>query len=139
MSIHLREPERHDIARAAVIDADAVACSLIAFVEVRSGLARARFKDNPARLDGDGYSKVLADFQTDWRTYFRIRMSDRLIRQAADLAEKHRLRAYDAIHLASALAVRERVPDRILVSTWDRELADAARAEGLDLAHEVTP
>jgi predicted nucleic acid-binding protein len=50
---------------------------------------------------------------------------------AGDLAERHALRANDAIHLASALAAR--VSDLVFVS-WDAELRHAAAKSGLALA-----
>jgi predicted nucleic acid-binding protein len=43
--------------------------------------------------------------------------------QAGELAEAHGLRGYDAVHLATALAVDD--PD-LVVATWDRDLARAA-------------
>ena len=138
LSIHLREPSRHDVALDAVRASDAVATSLIGFVEVRSGLARARFLENPARLNDETYERAIEDFTADWRSYFRIRISNRLIRTAGLLAEKHRLRAYDAIHLASAIELQERTPDSVAIATWDRALAFATEIEGLSLAHEVT-
>jgi uncharacterized protein len=45
-----------------------------------------------------------------------------LARAAGDLAERHALRGYDAVHLASALAIED--PDLVMV-TWDRDLAAA--------------
>jgi predicted nucleic acid-binding protein len=50
---------------------------------------------------------------------------------AGAVAERYRLRALDAIHLASALAGDD--GDTVMV-TWDRELAVAARRAGLGLA-----
>jgi predicted nucleic acid-binding protein len=54
-----------------------------------------------------------------------------LARLAGELAERHALRGYDAVHLASALSVGD--PELVLVS-WDRELAAAAGAAGLNTA-----
>ena len=48
--------------------------------------------------------------------------------QAATLVARHPLRAADALHLASALALRS--PD-LVVAAWDEHLVAAARAEGL--------
>ena len=55
-------------------------------------------------------------------------MTDEVVRHAGDLAERHALRGYDAVHLASALAAA--ADDAVLV-TWDDDLGRAARAEGL--------
>lgn len=54
-----------------------------------------------------------------------------MTRQAGDLAERHALRGYDAVHLATALALKD--PDLVFV-TWDRDLSAAARAAGRAVA-----
>src|SRR6201999_2901363 len=48
-----------------------------------------------------------------------------LARAAGELAERHALRGYDAVHLASALAIED---EGLVVATWDRDLATAALA-----------
>lgn len=45
-----------------------------------------------------------------------------LARTAGELAERHALRGYDAVHLASAIAIDD--PD-LVMATWDRDLAAA--------------
>lgn len=52
---------------------------------------------------------------------------------AADLVPVHRLRAYDAVVLATALAVRGLELETGLLA-WDRQLRDAAHREGLPVA-----
>jgi uncharacterized protein len=46
---------------------------------------------------------------------------------AARAADRHRLRALDAVHLACAIRIQE---DGLVLATWDAELATAARATG---------
>jgi len=41
---------------------------------------------------------------------------------AGELAELHGLRGYDAVHLASAIAIEDAA---LVTVTWDRDLADA--------------
>jgi predicted nucleic acid-binding protein len=125
LSIHILEAGRHEAASKAIDQSDVVATSPITYAEVRSGLARARYKENPPRMDERQYQIAVTDFNRDWPAYFRINPAARLIRTAGDLAERHRLRGYDALHLASVLALRNRVPDQVWISTWDEELADA--------------
>ena len=57
------------------------------------------------------------------------RLHERLL--AGDLAETHALRGYDAVHLASALAIAD---DRTVMVTTDRHLRTAARNVGLATA-----
>jgi predicted nucleic acid-binding protein len=53
-----------------------------------------------------------------------------VVRHAAQLADRHVLRAYDAVQLAAALEVQLSVPGLVLLSA-DGELNAAAAAEGL--------
>ena len=120
----------------AVNTADVVATSLIAYAEVKGVLSRAR---RARRLRSTrAFQQASDDFDADWQNYFVIAVSPELVADAGRLASEHALTGVDAIHLASALALRARVPATVSVSTWDRVLARAFRAEGLSLAHEVT-
>jgi uncharacterized protein len=62
-----------------------------------------------------------------------IAIDEPLARAAGELASGHTLRGYDAVHLASALAVEGR--DVVLV-TWDDDLGDAAQATGVLLTND---
>jgi uncharacterized protein len=57
-----------------------------------------------------------------------LRMSDRVVSFAGELAERHSLRAYDAVHLAVALSIPE---PRVVMVTWDRDLSAASVANGI--------
>jgi hypothetical protein len=50
-----------------------------------------------------------------------------LSRLAGDLAERHGLRGYDAVHLATAVAIGD---PELLVATWDQDLSAAVTACG---------
>jgi predicted nucleic acid-binding protein len=54
-----------------------------------------------------------------------------LIRAAGEVAEHYRLRAYDAIHLASALSLEK---GDLVLATWDADLRRAAGDVGLAVA-----
>ena len=119
--------------RQAVEAADFLATSLITHVETHAALARIR---REGRIKNeDDYAKVLEHFQDDWRHYAKVNISSTLITMAGDLAEKHALRAYDAVHLASALVLRQNVPDEMSFSAWDEHLNEDATAEGFRRAH----
>ncbi len=49
---------------------------------------------------------------------------------ACRVAGAYFLRGYDAVHLASAIALREMVRGPVVMVTFDRELAAASRGEG---------
>jgi len=54
-----------------------------------------------------------------------------VIRDATRAVTDHGLRAYDGVHLASALAFVQ--AERLTFACWDGELRKAARASGLTL------
>ena len=60
-----------------------------------------------------------------------VELDPAVARVAGDVAERFELRALDAVHLASALALGGR---ETVVMTWDRTLAAAAAIAGLGIA-----
>ena len=60
-----------------------------------------------------------------------VELDPAVARVAGDVAERFELRALDAVHLASALALGGR---ETVVMTWDRTLAAAAATAGLGIA-----
>lgn len=79
---------------------------------------------------------LLSVFLSDCDEQYRlIAIERRIIKRAIDLTQMHRLRGYDAIHLATALEANLRlrlanIPDLIFVAA-DEDLLIAARGEGL--------
>ena len=102
--------------------------SRLLYPEARSAVARAGRSE---RLSSARLSAVRAGVERLWEDVDAIDVSDDLARRAGDLAEDHGLRAYDAVHLASALAVAD--AETVLVAA-DRALVDAARALELSTA-----
>jgi hypothetical protein len=95
------------------------------YAEGRAALASAR---RVRRLRAGYYSAAVRSLDAYYDAMVAIDVSDEIVRHAGDLAERHDLRGYDAVHLASALAV---VPEGEPLVTWDAALAEAARLEGL--------
>jgi hypothetical protein len=79
------------------------------------------------RLDAAQFLATHRRIESLWAAIDRVELSERLARRAGGLATEHRLRAYDAVHLASLESVDDR--DTLLVSA-DNALLDAARARG---------
>lgn len=105
--------------------ADSVLTSRVAHPEVRAALAAAH---RAQRLDANSHRRAKAGWE-------RLRMGMRFVEltapldeHAGDLAERHGLSGFDAVHLASALTIAT-LP--VLVATWDARLHRAARASGL--------
>lgn len=97
-------------------------------VEARAGLAQAartsRISSSQLRTFARELDHLLAQLEF-------VEIDDGLVRSAGDLAESHSLRAYDAVHLAAALAV---AADDLVVVAGDRALISAAQAAGVATA-----
>jgi uncharacterized protein len=96
--------------------------SRLLYVEARSALAAAR---RARRLSPRGHREAKAVVELLWDAIEPMEIDEELVCSAGELAEDHRLRGYDAVHLASAVAVAD--AETVLVSA-DRDLLRAARA-----------
>lgn len=104
-----------------------------AFVEVISALAR---RHRGGAFSTTQFAKANARFRRLFKKQFRIlEIDEPLADESAQLAEKHFLRGYDAIQLATALEV-QRIRTRLGASpltfvSADNDLNNAAQAESL--------
>ena len=119
-----------DQVRAGVAAAKICATHLIAYAETRAAFAR--------KAQQPAYENRLQtwrkDFERDWPRFEIVGVTPDLVRRAGDLAEMHRLRAYDSVHLAAVEALSRlgaRLDFRFLV--FDGDLAHAAEELGLGL------
>jgi predicted nucleic acid-binding protein len=115
--------------RDAVAQAELIATSAIAYVEARAAFAR-RYRERG--LSKSAHRSLVRDFERDWPRYLTVEVAPTVIRDAARLAESHRLRAYDAVHLASARTVAGRASRSCVFASWDATLERAAAREGLE-------
>lgn len=113
-----------------VAAADVTATSRVAYVETRAAFARKRREQSVSLKD---YRTLVQDFDQDWESYFIVDVSEALVKTAAQLAEKHALRGYDAIHLASAVIVHGQGDRSVNFSCFDARLSRAARRERLNV------
>jgi predicted nucleic acid-binding protein len=114
----------------ALQQATVAATSTLAYVEARSALARRRREGGLAATE---YRRAVRSLDADWVHYQRVRVTDQLIHKAAETAESFQLRAYDAVHLASALTIAARLETLVVFVCWDAGLEEAARRAGLQL------
>ena len=103
------------------------ASSILAYPEGRAALASAR---RAGRLTAPGYRKALAHWEATHGGLLVVTIDDRLARHAGELDEELSLRGYDAVHLASSLALG---PDTAVI-TWDLDFKRAAHVCGLAVA-----
>ena len=114
-----------DHARLLWEQASEIVVSRLAWTEALAALAAAR---RGRRLSNEGYAAAVAILRACFARCTVVSVADHLVERAADLAADYDLRAADAIHLATALAVME--ADFIFV-TWDKRLRQAALQTGM--------
>jgi predicted nucleic acid-binding protein len=105
--------------------ASEVVVSRLVWPEALAALAAAR---RGRRLTEEGHAAAVRLFRDLFGRCTVVSVADHLVERAAELASGYDLRAADAIHLATALAVME--PGSIFV-TWDKRLQQAAIEAGL--------
>lgn len=114
----------------------AVGTAVISRVEVVAALAKAiRMKLVPR----NEAASALQVFSAEWEDLVRLQMTETLVTRAASLAWDHRLRGYDAAHLASALFWQDTLGEPVTVASYDRQLREAAKTTGLLAWPELLP
>jgi predicted nucleic acid-binding protein len=124
----LRDEEGAGLAGSILDASDVAVTSRIAHVEGRAALAAAT---RAGRLRAREHARSKRELGRAFRSLAIVEVHPSLVEAAGDVAERFDLRAYDAVHLASALVVDD---GSTVVVTWDRALASAASAAGLDVA-----
>lgn len=104
------------------------ATAKIAYAEVHAGLARKRREDHLSR---ERYAQVCRRFESDWPGYIQVELRDEILVLARDLVQRHPLRGFDAIHLASALSLQTGLGEAMTFVVADDRLLLAAQAEQL--------
>lgn len=107
--------------------AEVAIVNALAFVEVRAALAAAV---RAGRLEAAELATAKADLRTLAETFVVVDPGG-VLDAAPDAAEHYALRAYDAVHLATALAV---AADDLVFVCWDVDLSAAASRAGLATA-----
>jgi uncharacterized protein len=97
-------------------------------VEARAALAQAA---RQGRLTARALRNAVVGLEELAAQLDLVDVDDELVTTAAELAESAALRAYDAIHLAAALAAAD---DDLVVVAGDHALLHAAAANGLTIA-----
>lgn len=129
-----RSAEVRELIREAASDdgATRIYVSRLAFPEATSAFTRLRNEGKLSSADAELRFRMLeTDFTSEAPSYELIDPSAAVITASAQLVRKHGLRAFDAVHLATALLLND-VTDRscVLVAA-DRQLLRGAAAEGM--------
>jgi predicted nucleic acid-binding protein len=121
--LYVVEPRTEEVQRL-VGRASTVVTSALSYVEIRAALARLR---RERRLTPSNVREAKRRLEEDWHGFVTVVPDSGLLTAAADLAERHGLRALDSIHLASFQQILERTDDEIEFSSSDHRLSRAAR------------
>ncbi len=105
----------------------------ISLVEVYSALNR---RQREAHISNTDYADIVADFVTACATEYQlVELTVPVVERAKSLLERHPLRAYDAIQLASALLAQDALQSADLPPLTflaaDNRLLSVAEIEGL--------
>lgn len=114
--------------RGAVARCRSAITAVVAYGESVSAFARLSRERGTPSLAAD----LRRALDEQWAGWDVVALSEPLVRQAADLAMAHGLRAYDSIHLASLEAVSTAIGEGqdLRFAVFDQQLATAARDRG---------
>jgi predicted nucleic acid-binding protein len=114
--------EGGEVIRAALAAADKVTSSRLTLIETRRVVRRA---EREGRLTGAESADLLAIFAQAASTWAILEIADDVARRSEDGFPSEPVRTLDAIHLASALFLRQSFPDLIIVTADERVRANA--------------
>ena len=98
--------------------------------ETASALAR-RLRERT--LSAAAHDKLWTQVRSDLERMILVEVHERIVSVASRLCRDHGLRAYDAVHLASALTTARELEEPVRVLCADGPLVAASRAEGLEV------
>lgn len=102
----------------------------IAYAEVYSGLTR---RHREGYVSKRQYTLACREFEREWPAYVHVELRSEVLTLARDLIQRHTLRGFDAIHLASALILHAGLRDDVMLVASDDRLLRAAAAEHLPI------
>jgi predicted nucleic acid-binding protein len=108
----------------AIEGADSVVTSLITRVEVASAFAKAERMGAITKIQ---HKTVLDSFSEEWVDYVRLPVNEITVSRAGVFTANLELRAYDSVHLASAVSFEEICGNPIIFLTFDDRLKKAAQ------------
>ena len=115
--------EKGKALRVALAAAEKVTSSRLTLIETRRVVRRA---ERDGRITAAQSADILAIFAQAASTWAILEITEEIARRAEDAFPSEAVRALDAIHLASALFLRQSFPDLVIVSSDERVSANAA-------------
>jgi predicted nucleic acid-binding protein len=115
--------EKGEALRAALAAAEKVTSSRLTLIETRRVVRRA---ERDGRITAAQGADILAIFAQAASTWAILEITEEIARRAEAAFPSEPVRTLDAIHLASALFLRQSFPDLVIVSSDERISANAA-------------
>ncbi len=107
---------------------DIAVTATITYAEMYSGFSRKRREGG---LSPSQYQAVCREFELYWPTCIHVELTQEILGIARDLMKQHPLRAFDAIHMASAVQLKREMDESITIIAADERLLQAAKDEDL--------
>ncbi len=127
VKLYVRERGTAAVGRS-VREARHVATSRVSYPEAQSALARCARQRS---LGLEGLRRAVSALETDMGSLVVVELDEGISRRAGELAERHGLRGFDAIHVASAIELGRMISSPVAFLTFDARQAGAAEREGL--------
>ena len=112
-----------------------VASATIAYAELYSGLTRRHREGVLSQLQ---YRLACRRFERDWMALVKVELGAEILISARCLIQRHGLRAFDAIHLASTLGLQAAANEPVTFVAADPRLLRAAAGERLATVNPET-
>jgi len=129
VKLYVDEPGRERV-EAAVRNAERIATVRVTYAEARAAFARQR---RERAITARDLRTLVRALDEDWASLAVVEVTEASVRAAADLAERHAIRAYDALQLATAVQLHAEGAT-VAFCSFDVQLSRAARRQRLTLA-----
>jgi predicted nucleic acid-binding protein len=110
-------------------EAEKVVCSRLTLIETRRVIRRALAESRITEAEADSLRTIFAQAAARWAI---LEVSSEVAQRAEGKFPVEPVRSLDAIHLASALVLRESLPGLLIIST-DERLRSNAHQLGFDV------
>ena len=115
--------EGREVVEKAVRESSKIATAMVSYAEARATFARLL---RERKLTEEEHSGIVEALNHRWPSYEKPAVTESLVRLAGDLAQRHSLRGYDSVQLASASVCKGRYQDLRFLA-FDSNLNVAAR------------
>jgi predicted nucleic acid-binding protein len=131
LRLYIDEPNS-DSVRDLYSEAGFACTHLIAYVELLAGVAKGQ---SLGRFTAERQVRLLADMEIGWRQLEVVEIDEALARRAGQLALRHVLRGFDAVHIAAAERVMAETPRtaRFGFVGFDLRMRSTAESLGMDV------